>query len=112
MTLERRAERRARALATDTTPGKILVLGLLGNAPSAVAFVLAPILARGDPTASRPFIPWVLVLAPLLAVPAIWVFARATRERRAHQASRIGILLAGVAILLWFVLAALLLVKG
>ena len=112
MTREARHERRARALATDTTPGKILVLGLLANAPSAAGFVLAPLLARGEAAAGQAYIPWVLILTPLLAAPAVWLFARASPERRAHRAARMGILLAGVALLLWAVLGALLLARG
>ena len=112
MTADRRADRRARALATDTTPGKILVLGLLANAPSAAGFVLAPLFSRGDPTAGRAFIPWVLVLAPILAAPAFWLFARAPPERREHRAARMGLLLAGVALLLWATLVVMLLVRG
>ena len=111
MTRDARAERRARALATDTTPGKVLALGLLANAPAAAGFVLAPLLSRGDPAAGRAFVPFVLWLSPPLALAAFWVFARARPDRREHRAARIGVLLAAVAGLLWAVLLALTLAR-
>lgn len=111
MSRDARAERRAKALATDTTPGKVLALGLLANAPIAAGFVLAPLLARGDPASARAFVPWVLVLTPPFALLSLGFFLRAKPERRQHRAARIGALLAGVALLLWGVLLLLTLTR-
>ena len=85
----------------DTTPGKILALALLANAPIFVGFVLVLLFTGGDTSAARRYAPIVLWATPLFAVLAIGIFARAPRERKMHRASRIGILLAGVALLLW-----------
>lgn len=104
---EERAARRAKALSTDTTPGKVLGLALLANIPIAAGFILAPLLARGDASAGRAFVPWVLAITPLFATASVIVYARAKPERRAHRASRIGLLLAGTATLLWAFLLAL-----
>lgn len=106
MSREARIERRARALATDTTPAKVLVLGLLANAPIAAGFVLAPLLARGDPAAGRAFVPYVLWLTPAPALAALWLW-RAKPDRRSHRAARMGVVLAATALLLWAVLLVL-----
>lgn len=111
MSKDSRAERRARALATDTTPGKVLALALLANAPIAAGFVLGPLLSGGDAARARAFVPFVLVLTPVLAAAALLVYFRARPDRRAHRAARMGVVLAGVALLLWSVLAALTLMR-
>ena len=89
------------ALETDTTPGKILSLALLANAPILVGFVLVMLVTGGDASAARRFVPLVMFATPLLAVLSIALYVRARPERRAHRASRIGLLLAGVALVLW-----------
>ena len=89
-----RAERRAAALAQDTTPGKILTLAILANAPLFLGFVLVLLLTQGDTAAARRFVPLDLFATPLLAVLSIGIFVRAAPERRAHRASRIGLMLA------------------
>lgn len=104
MSREARAERRARVLATDTTPGKVLALALLANAPIAAGFVLAPLFSGGDASAGRAFIPFVLWGTPPFAALAVFVYARAAPERRQHRAARIGLVLACTAALLWGVL--------
>ncbi|HWH09043.1 MAG TPA: hypothetical protein VNX21_07565 [Candidatus Thermoplasmatota archaeon] len=111
MSRDARQERRARALATDTTPGKILALALLANAPIAAGFVLAPLLSRGDPARAQAFVPWVLILTPALACLSLVVHARARPDRRQHRAARMGVVLSGVALLLWAVLLALTLAR-
>lgn len=85
----------------DTTPGKILALGLLANAPLFVGFVLVLLFTGGDTEAARRFAPLVLWATPLLAILSIGFFVRAPLDRKTHRASRIGVLLAGVALLLW-----------
>lgn len=107
MTAEDRRARRARALATDTAPGKVLALALLANAPIAMAFVAAPLLSRGDTTAGRALVPYVLALTPLFVAASLYSYKRARPERRAHRAARIGLVLDGAAGLLWIVLAGL-----
>lgn len=92
---------RARGIREDTTPGKILTLALLANAPIFVGFVLVLLITQGDTAAARRFAPIVLWATPLLAVLSLGIFFRATPERRAHRASRIGVVLDGVALLLW-----------
>lgn len=92
----RRAE-----LQEDTTPGKILALGLLANAPLFAGFVLVLLVTGGDTAAARRFAPLVLWGTPLLAVLALGIFVRAPRERKMHRASRIGALLALVGLLMW-----------
>ncbi|MEA3198716.1 MAG: hypothetical protein QOE90_144 [Thermoplasmata archaeon] len=89
-----------KALQTDTTPGKVLALALVANAPIALGFILAPLVTR-DRTAGLVATPYVLWGTPLVALAAVVVYARASPERKAHRASRIGLLLAGVALLLW-----------
>lgn len=92
---------RGRRVQEDTTPGKILALALLANAPIFVGFVLVLLITGGDAEAARRFAPLVLFATPLLAVLAIGIFVRAPPDRKAHRASRIGIVLAAVALLLW-----------
>lgn len=92
------AGRRAK-LAEDTTPGKVLALALVALAPIAVGFVLAPLFS--SPAAARPFVPYVLVGTPVVAAWSLVVWSRASPDRRAHRAARIGLLLDGVALLLW-----------
>lgn len=87
------------------------MLALLANAPIALAFVLAPLFARSDPTAARVFLPLVLWATPPLAVWSVVVFVRAPPHARAHRAARIGLILAATALLLWS-LVALLLLRG
>lgn len=94
--------RRAQAaLAQDTTPGKILALALLANAPIFLGVVLVLLLTGGDTAAGRRFAPLILWATPLLAVLSLAFYVRAPPERRAHRASRIGLLLALVALVLW-----------
>ena len=94
--------KRARAaVRQDTTPGKILALALLANAPIFVGFVLVLLFTRGDTDAARRFTPMVLYATPFLAVLSLGIFARAPRERKMHRASRIGVILAVVALVMW-----------
>jgi len=85
----------------DTTAGKILALALLANAPIFVGFVLVLLITQGDTSASRRFAPVVLWVTPLFAVMSLGIFIRAPRERKMHRASRIGVILAVVALLMW-----------
>lgn len=85
----------------DTTPGRVLALALLANAPIFVGFVLVLLVTGGDAAAARRFAPAVLWATPLLAVLSVATYARAKPERKAHRAARIGIVLAAVALLLW-----------
>lgn len=91
--------RASRALAVDATPGKVLALALLANAPVLAGFILAPLFA--SPAAGRAFAPYVLFGTPVVAVWSLVLWARAPAERKAHRAARIGLLLDGVALLLW-----------
>lgn len=90
-----------RSYREDTTPGKVLALALLANAPIFVGFVLVLLFTRGDTDAARRFAPLVTWATPLFAVLAIGIFLRAPPERKVHRAARIGIVLAFVALLLW-----------
>lgn len=92
---------RRAAARPDTTPGKILALALLANAPIFIGFVLVLLFTRGDTAAARRFAPAVLWATPFLAVLSIAAFFRANATQKAHRASRIGVILAGVALLLW-----------
>jgi hypothetical protein len=94
--------RTSQALAVDATPGKVLALALLANAPIFVGFVLALLLS--GPDAARAFAPYVLFGTPLVALWSIVLWARAPAERKAHRAARIGLLLDGVALFLWVML--------
>lgn len=85
----------------DTTPGKILALALLANAPIFLGFVLVLLLTRGDTEAARRFTPFVIFLTPLFAILSILIFVRANPERRAHRASRMGLMLAVVSLGMW-----------
>lgn len=85
----------------DTTPGKILALALLANAPIFVGFILVLLLTQGDTSAARRFAPLVLWTTPLFAIWSLGIFFRAPPERKMHRASRIGVILAGVGLLLW-----------
>ena len=91
--------RTSQALAVDATPGKVLALALLANAPILVGFVLVPLFA--GPAAARGFAPYVLFGTPVVALWSLVVWGRAPAERKAHRAARIGLLLAGTALLLW-----------
>lgn len=93
--------RKGRQAREDTTPGKILALALLANAPIFVGFVLVLLLTGGDTAAARRYAPLVLFATPVLAVLSLGVYLRAPADRRAHRASRIGVVLAGAALLLW-----------
>lgn len=92
---------RGRKAFEDTTPGKVLALALLANAPILIGFVLVMLFTGGDTTAARRFTPLVLFMTPLFAVISVLLFVRAKPERRAHRASRIGIMLAIVALGMW-----------
>lgn len=96
-----RGRRAAEALAQDTTPGKILALALLANAPIFVGVVLVLLVTGSDVDAARRFAPLMLWATPLFAVLSIGIYVRASPERRTHRAARIGLLLAAVALLLW-----------
>jgi hypothetical protein len=89
-----------KAIQTDTTPGKVLVLALLANAPIAVAFIVAPLLAGGAAQA-RALAPYVLWGTPPLAAASLLVYIRAPEDRKMHRAARIGLLLDAVALALW-----------
>lgn len=93
-------------MAVDTTPGKILAMAILANAPIAAGFVLVPLFTGGDAATARAFVPFVLWLVPPLALGSVFVYARAAKERRRHRASRIGLLLAVVALGLWTLVLA------
>lgn len=93
--------RAAAALAQDTTPGKILALALLANAPVFVGMVLVLLITGGDTTAARRFAPLILFATPIFAILSVGIYVRAPPERKAHRASRIGLLLDGVAVLMW-----------
>ena len=97
---------RAELMSVDTTPGKILAMAILANAPIATGFVLVPLLSGGDRAASLPFVPFVLWLVPPLALGAFFTYYRAPKDRRAHRAARIGILLAAIAMGLWVLVLA------
>lgn len=90
------------ALAVDATPGKILALALVANAPILVGFVLAPLLAGAE--SARAFAPYVLAGTPVVAAWSLFVYFRAPPERKAHRASRMGVMLDGVALFLWALL--------
>ena len=100
-----RGRRAHEALAQDTTPGKVLALAILANAPIAVGVILVPLLTAGDVAAAQRFRPVILWGTPALAVLSLFVFFRATPERRQHRAARIGVILAAVALLLWLLVA-------
>ncbi|HET6403276.1 MAG TPA: hypothetical protein VFH78_01410 [Candidatus Thermoplasmatota archaeon] len=91
---------KGRRVVEDTTPGKILALALLANAPIALAFILIPIYLN-DPVAARRYAPIVVWATPLFAVLSVMTFVRAKPERRMHRAARIGLVLAVVALALW-----------
>lgn len=76
-------------------------MALLANAPIFVGMVLVLLITGGDTTAARRFGPLILFATPLFVVLSVGVFVRAPPERKAHRASRIGLLLDGVAILMW-----------
>lgn len=97
--------RAAEALAQDTTPGKVLGLALVANAPIALGFVLT--LMISGPAAARAFIPYVLYGTPPVALWSIAIYARAPAARKAHPAARIGLLLDAVALLLWALVLAM-----
>ena len=97
--------RASRALAQDVTPGKVLALALVANAPVALGFVLVPLLS--GPEGARAFVPYVLLGTPPVAAWSLWVYARARPEQRAHRAARIGLLLDGVALFLWALVLAM-----
>lgn len=94
--------RTAQAMAVETTPGKVLALALLANAPILVGFVLVPLVA--SPEAARAAAPYVLFGTPVVALWSLVVWVRAPPERKVHRAARIGLLLDGVALFLWGVL--------
>jgi hypothetical protein len=98
-------------LAQDTTPGKVLVLAVLANAPIAAGFVLVPLFSGADRSASLGFVPYVLWVTPPLAVASLWSFARAPRDRKMHRAARIGAILAVIALVLWALVLALTLLR-
>lgn len=92
---------RRKPVREDTTPGKILALALLANAPLFLGFVLVLLVTQGDTAAARRFAPLVLWATPLFAVLSLGIFLRAAPERKAHRASRIGVVLDVVALLMW-----------
>ena len=96
---------RRAAPRVDTTPGRILALALLANAPIFVGFVLVPLFS--GPLAARETAPYVLLGTPVMAVWSLAVWWRAPPERKGHPASRIGLLLDGVGLLLWALVLAL-----
>jgi len=97
---------RAELMAVDTTPGKILAMAILANAPIATGFVLVPLFTGGDRAVALAFVPFVVWIVPPLALGALFVYVRAPKERKKHRASRIGALLATVALALWVLVIA------
>ena len=94
--------RRAReALRQDTTPGRILLLALVANAPIFLGFVLMPLLTGGDRRSGLGVLPYVVYGTPLVAIGSLGVYLRAPVERKRHNASRLGIMLAIAALVLW-----------
>ena len=100
-----------RARDVDTTPGKILVLGLVANLPVFVGFVLMPLLTGGDRTAGLRAVPYVLFGTPLVAAFGLVLYVRAPAERRQHAASRLGLMLGLVGLLLWGLVLAMVLLR-
>ncbi|HEX2022154.1 MAG TPA: hypothetical protein VHH36_05535 [Candidatus Thermoplasmatota archaeon] len=96
-----------KAVVTDTTPGKVLLLALLAAAPVALAFVFAPLATGGATTPT--FLRLVLFGTPVLAAWSLVLYVRAHPGRRAHRAARIGLLLDGVCLFLWLLVVASLL---
>lgn len=92
--------RRTRDLGTDTRPGQVLALALLANAPIFLGFVLVPLFNRGDPSAATAFVPYVLMLTPVMAAFSLLVFLKAGPARQ-HRAAKIGLMLALTALVLW-----------
>lgn len=86
-------------LAQDTTPGKILVLGLLANLPIFVMIIVLAI--TDDREAARRFALPVLLGTPLPALLALGIYLRALPERKGHNAAQWGSKLAIAALLLW-----------
>lgn len=95
----RQGRRTSQALAVDATPGKILALALVANAPILVGVVLAPLLS--GPETARAFAPYILFGTPVVAAWSLLVWWRAPPERKAHRAARIGVLLDGLGLFLW-----------
>jgi len=55
----------------------------------------------GDTAAARRFTALILWATPFFAVLSVALYARASPDRRAHRASRTGLMLALIALLLW-----------
>lgn len=94
-----KGRRAAEALAQDTTPGKILVLGLLANLPILVMTIVLAL--TDDRDAARRFAPYILFGTPIFAIVSLGFYRRAPAERRKHNASKWGFRLALVALGLW-----------
>jgi len=102
---------RAEILATDTAPGKVLVMGLLANAPIFLAFILLPLLAADTPGAPQRYLPLVLFGTPVAAILAFGFYRRASPTARGHRAARLGVILAFVALGLWALALSLILLR-
>jgi|SRR5581483_10910302 len=96
-----KGRRAAAALRQDTTPGRVLALALVANLPVFLAFILLPLLASGDRRAGLWLLPYVVYGTPLVAIGSLGVYLRAPQERKRHNASRLGLMLALAALLLW-----------
>ena len=59
------------------------------------------LITQGDAAAARRYAPLVTWITPLLAILSLGFFVRARPEAKAHRASRIGLVLDLVALLLW-----------
>lgn len=98
-----------KAVGADTRPGQVLLLALVATAPVALAFILAPLVTGG---ATTPFlVRLVLFGTPVVAAWSLVVFLRAPPAARAHRAARIGVVLDGVGLLLWALVAVSLLLR-
>ena len=56
--------------------------------------------------AALAFVPFVLWIVPPLALGSFFVYVRAPKDRKRHRASRIGVVLAAVALGLWLLVLA------
>jgi len=96
-----RGRRAQEALMEDTTPGKVLLLALVANAPVFLAFIVWPLFHQGDRASGLGFLPYIVYGTPIVALGALVVWIRAPRERKAHNAARLGLLLTIAAFVMW-----------
>lgn len=80
------------------------MLALVANLPILLAFVLLPLVSGGDRRSGLWLLPYIVYGTPLVAIGSLGLYLRAPTDRKQHNASRLGMMLALAAMALWLLI--------